>query len=342
MTSYMYYPGCSLEGSARAYSASLDAIVAPLGIELHEIDDWNCCGATEYLTLSPLRGHALIARNLALAEAQRNGTSTLVAPCSACYVNLSKTDRYFRENRSFGDRVNAALAADDLHYTGGAVRVRHLLEVLIEDVGLDAIAAHVTRPLHGLRVAPYLGCLVSRPDLDERWGQREQPHELDRLMGALGAEVVDYPLRTACCGGHMTQISPDTAWELIRRLVEGADQAHADVMATVCPMCQMNVDAYQGEMDRHYRARYRVPILFFTQLMGLAFGLEPKTLGIGTEVVSPARALARIGVEVAEPELEAEPGAPQAHESKRQKRPQGLPMPEPLLDRKPQPAEAER
>ena len=98
MNSYLYYPGCSLEGSARAYASSLAAIVAPLGIELHEIDDWNCCGATEYLTLSPLRGHALIARNLALAESQRNGSSTLVAPCSACYVNLSKTDHYFRES----------------------------------------------------------------------------------------------------------------------------------------------------------------------------------------------------------------------------------------------------
>jgi heterodisulfide reductase subunit B len=331
MGDYLYYPGCSLEGSARAYAASLSAIVGPLGVALHEIDDWNCCGATEYLTLSPLRGHALIARNLALAEAQRDGSSTLVAPCSACYVNLAKTDRYYRESSGFAELVNKALGADNLRYDGGAVQVRHLLEVLVDDVGLDQISAHVVRPLNGLRVAPYLGCLVSRPDLDHRWGDHEQPHALDRLMTALGAEVVDYPLRTACCGGHMTQISPETAWELIRRLVEGADQAHADVMVTVCPMCQMNVDAYQGEMDRHFKARYRVPILFFTQLMGLAFGIEPKALGIGTEVVSPAAALARIGVELPPPEEAAVP-AGAAHEPKRQKRPQGLPMPEPLQD----------
>ncbi len=353
MRSYLYYPGCSLSGSARAYSESLAAILEPLGIELREIDDWNCCGATEYLTLSPLRGQALISRNLALAEAQSEtgvaqtaAPETLVAPCSACYVNLAKTDRYFRESPQFRARLNEVLAADGLHYTPGAVRVRHLLEVLIEDVGLDAIAARVTRPLTGLRVAPYLGCLVSRPDLDRRWAQHEQPRELDRLMAALGADVVDFPERTACCGGHMTQISPEVAWRLLERIVGSADRAQADLLVTVCPMCQMNVDSYQGEMDRHLGLRYHVPILFFTQLIGLAFGRPPAELGIGTEVVSAARAMARIGVtpppagEAPPPEPVAE-GTGGAHEPRRQKRPTGLPMPEPLPER-PQPAEVAR
>jgi heterodisulfide reductase subunit B len=334
MTSYLYYPGCSLSGSARAYAASLGAILQPLGIELREIDDWNCCGATEYLTLSPLRGQALISRNLALAEAPRNGASTLVAPCSACYVNLAKTDRYFRESPQFRSRLNEVLAADGLHYTPGAVRVRHLLEVLIEDVGLPAITAAVKRPLTGLRVAPYLGCLVSRPDLDRRWAQHEQPRELDRLMAALGADVVDFAERTACCGGHMTQISPDVAWRLLERIVGGADKAQADLLVTVCPMCQMNVDSYQGEMDRHLGLRYHVPILFFTQLMGLAFGRSAAELGIGSEVVSAARALARIGVEPSTDEGALDDGPAIAHEPRRQKRPTGLPMPEPLEARR--------
>jgi heterodisulfide reductase subunit B len=306
----------------------LSAILEPLGVELREIDDWNCCGATEYLTLSPLRGQALISRNLALAEAQRDGTQTLVAPCSACYVNLAKTDRYFRENSEFRVRLNEVLAADGLHYTPGAVRVRHLLEVLIEDIGLDAISAAVTRPLKGLRVAPYLGCLVSRPDLDRRWAQHEQPRELDRLMTALGAEVVDFSERTSCCGGHMTQISPDVAWQLLERIVGAADRAQADLLVTVCPMCQMNVDSYQGEMDRHLDRDYHVPILFFTQLIGLAFGRPPAELGIGTEVVSAKRALAKIGL--ATPAAEEPAAAEEGREPRRQKRPTGLPMPEPL------------
>ena len=329
MSSYLYYPGCSLSGSARAYAESLAAILAPLGVELKEIDDWNCCGASEYLTLSPLGGYALIGRNLALAERERNGTSTLVAPCSACYANLAKTDRFVRESQTLREQLNGALAADGLQYTPGSVTVRHLLEVLIEDVGLDELQRHVTRPLHGLRVAPYLGCLVSRPDYDGRWAHREQPHELDRLMAALGAEVVDYPLRTSCCGGHMTQISPDTGFEMIRRLVDAADRRKADLLVTVCPMCQMNIDAYQGEMNHHFRSNYHVPILFFTQLIGLAFGLEPKALGIGTEIVSADRALRRIGIAVpppAEVEVPAGPAGP-ATRAARPKRPQGLPMP---------------
>jgi heterodisulfide reductase subunit B len=327
VSTYLYYPGCSLSGSARAYAESLTAIVARLGIELKEIDDWNCCGATEYLTLSPLRGYALIGRNLALAERQRNGTNTLVAPCSACYANLAKTDRFVRESPVLRERLNGALAADGLQYTPGSITVRHLIEVLIEDVGLDEIQRHVTRPLHGLRVAPYLGCLVSRPDYDGRWSQHEQPRDLDRLMTALGAEVVDYPLRTACCGGHMTQIGPNTGFELIRRLVDAAYRREADLMVTVCPMCQMNIDAYQGEMNHHFHTNYHIPILFFTQLIGLAFGLEPKALGIGTEIVSAGRALGRIGIEVPPAAEEVVPVEAASHAGRRPKRSQGLPMP---------------
>jgi len=332
VSGYLYYPGCSLTGSARAYAESLTAVLDTLGVRLREIDDWNCCGATEYLTLSPLAGYALIGRNLALAESQRNGSDTLVAPCSACYVNLAKTDRYMRESPVMRDQLNGALAADGMHYTPGAVAVRHLLEVLVEDVGLEELERHVTRPLTGLRVAPYLGCLVSRPDYDRRWAQREQPLELDRLVAALGAEVVDFPLRTACCGGHMTQISPDTGFELIRRLVEAADRGGADLLVTVCPMCQMNLDAYQGEMNHHFGTHYRLPILFFTQLIGLAFNLDASTLGIGSEVVSARDALARIGVDVPAPEAEVPTAEGEPAPARRPKRSQELPMPAPLAE----------
>ena len=327
MTRYRYYPGCSLSSTAKAYAQSLAAILAPLDVQLDEVDDWNCCGATEYVTISPLRGYALIGRNLALAERQRDGSSTLVAPCSACYANLSKTDFLVRESPVLRDQLNEALAADGLHYTPGAMTVRHLLEVLIDDVGLDEVARHVVRPLNGLRVASYLGCLVTRPDHDGRWSSREQPLELDRLMTALGAEVVDYPLRTACCGGHMTQISPNTGFELIRLLTDAADRLQADLLVTVCPMCQMNVDAYQGEMNRHFHTHYHVPILFFTQLIGLAFGMEPTALGIGTELVSARRALGRIGIEVPPPPEEPEAPGTNGRDGRRPKRAKGLPMP---------------
>ncbi len=186
-----------------------------------------------------------------------------------------------REQPKLATNVNEALAAGGLSYKPGSLDIRHLLDVLVYDIGLDTIKSKVVRPLTGLRVAPYLGCMVPRPDYEHRWSDHEHPVELDLLLKALGAEVIDFPLKTHCCGGHMTQIGPDTAFELIRRLVSAADDHEADMMATVCPMCQMNVDAYQGEMNHHFGTTYHMPIVFFTQLMGVAFGMEPKDLGFG-------------------------------------------------------------
>jgi heterodisulfide reductase subunit B len=290
-----------MDGTGRAYADSIAAVLPGLGIDLDELDDWNCCGATEYMGVSPLRAHALVGRNLALAERQKDGAEVLVAPCSACYVNLAKTDRYVRDSRELADTVNLALSADGLSYTPGTVAIRHLLEVLIDDVGLDGIAEHVSRPLTGLKVAPYLGCLVSRPDFDDRWQHRENPLALDRLLRTLGADVVDFSRRTDCCGGHMTQISPETGLELIRRLIVSAERSGASMLVTVCPMCQMNIDFYQGEMNRHFGENHHMPILFFTQLIGLAFGVAPRKLGIGRELVSSRQALRSIGVSVPEP-----------------------------------------
>ncbi len=329
MNRFLYYPGCSMDSSARAYADSIDEICRPLGLTLDEIDDWNCCGATEYLSLNPLQAHSLISRNLALAERQKDGSGTLVAPCSACYANLAKTDHYLRDDPVLNRKVNAALDADGLHYTPGSLKVRHLLDVIVTDIGLDAVKSKVSRPLTGLKFAPYLGCLVSRPDYDHRFTERENPLMLDRLLGVLGADVVDFPLRTACCGGHMTQISPGTGFELIRRLVESATRLGADALVTLCPMCQMNVDAYQGEMNHYFKTSYHMPILFFTQVMGLAFGSPPDMLGFGTELVSAKGALAKIGVEVAE---EPEPVAAAPRRAPRKKGP-ALPMPEMPLPR---------
>ena len=326
MNKYLLYPGCSLESSAKAYMESLNAIRDPLDVHFEEIEDWNCCGATEYLGINLIPAYSLIARNLALAArqsaAQMDGTRTIVAPCSACYLNLAKADYYMQERPSLGVKVNEALEAGGLQYKAGTLDVRHLIDILVYDIGLDAIRSKVTRPLRGLRVAPYMGCMLPRPDYQHRWSDHEHPTELDDLLRALGAEVIDYPLTTSCCGGHMTQIGPETAFELIRRLVADADERGAHLMATVCPMCQLNIDAYQGEMNHYFGTDYHMPVLFFTQLMGLAFGKGPDELGIGTELVSSRNALANIGVEV--PIIE-EPTA-------RRKKDEGLPMPRRLLN----------
>jgi heterodisulfide reductase subunit B len=320
MTAYLYYPGCSMDSSARAYAESLAAIAGPLGLELEPIHDWNCCGATEYVSLNLIPAYALIGRNLALAaqQAQAHHQRTVVAPCSACYLNLEKANYYMRERPILGQRVNEALAAGGLHYEPGTLQIRHLLDVLINDVGLDKIQRLVTRPLTGLRVAPYLGCMVPRPDYDHRWSNHEYPNELDRLLKALGAEVIDFPLKTHCCGGHMTQISPAMAFELLRRLYQAAEEYHADLMTTVCPMCQMNLDAYQAEANGFFHSHYQMPVVFFTQLMGLAFGMDATRVGFGREFVDARPALARIGVSAPPPSAEAKP----------KRKAEGLPMPE--------------
>ena len=323
MNKYLFYPGCSMESSAKAYMESLNTILEPLELHFEEIEDWNCCGATEYLGINLIPAYSLIARNLALASKQVNPlngtgiTRTVVAPCSACYLNLAKADYYMQERPSLGEKVNEALKAGGLQYTPGTLDVRHLIDILVYDVGLEAIRSKVVRPLTGLRVAPYMGCMLPRPDYKHRWSDHEHPTELDDVLRALGADVIDYPLTTECCGGHMTQIGPETAFELIRRLVADADERGAQMMATVCPMCQMNVDAYQNEMNHYFGTDYHVPILFFTQLMGLAFGRQPEELGIGVELVSSRNALANIGVEVP---VTQEPAAPK-------KKDEGLPMP---------------
>lgn len=322
---YNYFPGCSLERNAEAYHKSALAAAEALSMHFQEIDDWNCCGATEYVSLHMLASYSLIARNLAQAarsDGARPGGSTrdLVAPCSACYLNLKKCDKYMRTDAALAQKVNAALAAGGLSYKPGTVHVRHLLDVIMEDVGCSGINARVTRPLKGLRVAPYYGCLISRPGLRVDEHNPEYPMILDELLGCLGAQVVDFPLKTHCCGGHMTQISEATGFELIRRLVKGAADYQADLIVTVCPMCQLNLDAFQGAMNRYFKTAYHVPVLYFTQMMGLAFGLAPEVLGIGAELVDARPALAKIGVELPPPvEGETTP--------KRKRDDKSLPMP---------------
>lgn len=295
---YSYYPGCSNEKFTSPYDVSTRAIAAPLGIELVDIDDWNCCGASEYVSLNLTAAYSLIARNLAQAS-KNTEVDQVVASCSLCYLNLRKCDKYLGTEEALAARVGTALAEAGLHYNPGTLRVRHLLDVIRNDVGLDQLKAKIFRPLHGLRAAPYYGCLIVRPQFHNGEENPEYPTSLDELLGALGAEVVDYPLKTNCCGGHMTQISQDVAFELIRRILKGAVDRQADAIVTLCPMCQVNLDAFQSAVNRHFGTSYHIPVLYFTQLIGLALGLDPRDLGFGKEIVSAANALEKIGSEAA-------------------------------------------
>ena len=284
---YAYYPGCSLDATARPYQESVLAVAKLLGTDLVEIEDWNCCGATAYMSVNEVLSFCLSARNL--AQARRTGDKVVTA-CSACYTNLRKTDAYLAESADLKAKVNQALGEAGMHYEGGTV-IKHFLQVVVEDVGLDRIKALVKHPLQGLRVAPYYGCQIARPYGIEE--DTDNPTMLDRLLETLGATPTYYPMKTMCCGGALMGTNEPVALRLCRNLLLCAQQDRADCIAVTCPLCQMNLDVYQTKVNKTYQTDFRIPIVYFTQLMGLAFALESNVLGLQRCIVPANKVISR-------------------------------------------------
>jgi len=289
---YSYFPGCSLTVTNRAYDCSTRSVAAALGVRLVELDDWNCCGATAYLPIREKRSFVLSARNLAIAEKERRPLTTV---CNACYVVLRKTNEYLAENCGLREEIRGALRAGGMDY-GGTVQVRHFLDIVVNDLGEQAVRAAVKRDLAALKVACYSGCQLSRPfdDVDHP----EYPELMDRLVGWLGAQTVPFPLAAKCCGGMAMVTHRETGRLLTGKILKTAKQRGADCIATACPLCQMNLEAYQREVSDALGADCRLPVLYFTQLMGVAYGLRPKDLGL-SDSLTPVGTLLRQKVGVA-------------------------------------------
>jgi len=270
---YAYYPGCSLRGTGRAYEESLLAVFQILGIEYEEIDDWNCCGATTYLSVDELTSYALAGRNLALAARQ---SQQIIAPCAACYLVLNKTQHYIEAYPNIKLVVTRALESIGLVYDE-RIRVRHPLDVLLNDVGLDQIKRKVKVPLKDLKVAPYYGCQIVRPYAT--FDDQRDPKSMDRLLEVCGAKIVHYPVKTRCCGGSQKGTLPEVGLDLIHYLLSEAQTNGADVISTVCPLCQFNLDSFQDESgDRHHPIH--IPVVYFTQLLALALGAPANSYGL--------------------------------------------------------------
>ena len=280
MRRYAYFPGCSLEKIALSYNQSTQETTKKLGVELKELEDWNCCGATAYFHVDEILAYTLCARNLAMAEKEN---LDLVAPCSACYKNTFFTNKYLKEDPDMADHINVALQEDDLHFSG-SISVRHLIEVFTEDVGLEEISERVSQPLQDLRVAPYYGCQIVRPRKDGE--EIEQPDFFENLLSAVGAEPVNFALKTRCCGGSLLISSREAALSMIHKLLKNAEESGAAVIATACPLCQINLECYQNQVNQEYGTNFSVPVVYFTQLLGLAFGIPNKRLGIGSELIA--------------------------------------------------------
>lgn len=273
---YLYYPGCSLRGTGVAYDESLRECFRQLGLELVELEDWNCCGATSYMAIDEGAACVLSARVLALAQQQAPGVD-LVAPCSACYLVLRKTEDYISRYPEIRSRVEASLRKAGLPVQIG-VQVRHPLEVLWEDVGPEAIRKRVQRHWRGGRVACYYGCQAVRP-----YGEVDRPirpTRLDELMEAVNVPVVDYSLRTRCCGGSLTGTIHEVGLRLNYILLKEAVRRGAEAIVTMCPLCQFNLDVFQNEMEQQTGEPFDLPVLYFTQVLGWCLGAELEKLGL--------------------------------------------------------------
>lgn len=278
---YAYYSGCSLHATAREYDLSTRAVCRWLGIDLCELQDWNCCGATAAHSTSHLLSVALAARNLSLAE--ERGLD-LIVPCAACYQRLAAARREMDENPALRERVARVTGRDG----GGRIGVRSLLETL-DDLDPDLVAAQVARPLAGLRVACYYGCLLVRPPAVTGFDDPEHPQSMDRLVRLAGATPVDWDYKTECCGAAQGVSNEPVALKLVRDILAAASGAGADCLVCACPLCQSNLDARQSHVNRVYRTAFRLPVLYFTQLIGVSLGIGARELGLDTLFVDPGR-----------------------------------------------------
>jgi heterodisulfide reductase subunit B len=280
---YAYYPGCSLTESARDFDVSTRAVMAGLGIRLQEIDDWTCCGASAVDSVSRLLAYALPARNLMLSQRQMPGLDILV-PCSACYLNHLRVTREVERDRKLAEDLDEALSVENMEYAFNG-RVRHLLDVLVNDVGEQAMYDAVTRPLEGLVVAAYYGCQILRPY--NVFDDPEQPRSMEPILKAMGAKSLDWEQAGKCCGASLMATKREAALVSVNRILDAA--AEADVIATVCPMCQMNLEAYQREASKAAGHSQKVPVVYLTQLMGVAMGMSAKQLRLDTNLTMTAR-----------------------------------------------------
>jgi len=287
MKQYAYFPGCSLEKLAQSYHLSSLESAKKLDVELRELEDWNCCGATTYFHVDQLLAHTLVARNLAMAEKEK---LDLVASCSACYKNAYFTNQYLKEDPDLAEHINYALEEDDLQFTGN-IDVHHVMDVFVEDVGVEAVKERVVSPLNGLKVAAYYGCQIVRP---RKNGENvEDPQFFEELITAIGAEPVNFPDRLRCCGGSLIMTSRQAALDMVRKILQTAVDNGTEVIATACPLCQINLECYQAQVNEEFDTSYSVPVVYFTQLLGLALGVPLKKLGFGKEFISAMPFLSR-------------------------------------------------
>jgi heterodisulfide reductase subunit B len=279
-----YFPGCTLHSKAQNFDASARAAAQALDIVMEELPEWTCCGATFPMAADSTMG--LVAPTRILASAKEAGK--LLTLCSFCYNTLKRTNRVIATDAERRRKVTAFLDED----YRGTVQTLHLLEVLRDEIGFANLAARVTTPLRGLKVAPYYGCLLLRPAEEMGFDDPERPTILEGFLASLGCEVVDFPHKTECCGSFVAVSAPDAARECSFRILEMAARQGAEMVVVSCPLCQYNLDHAQREVQAGPIRRTRVPVLYFSQLLAIALGCDAACLHLDTHAVDPRPRLA--------------------------------------------------
>ncbi len=282
---YGYYPGCPSESTAIEQDMSVKAVFEKLGVELEELEDWNCCGAAE--VEDPEIVYALNARNLAIAE--KKGVN-IMTPCSICYYNLERSNKALKGSEELRAKIRGI--DDSLAYNGG-VEVKHVLDVLVNDIGIEELSGKIEKKVN-VKVAPYYGCYIGRPPLTA-FDDPDAPVLMDQLIEAIGGEAVPFDYRKAkCCGGPLMMTMQDIAFKMARDVLEGAKNAGADCIALACPLCGMMLDAKQEDIEEAFGIKIGLPVLYITQLLGLALGIDASKLGLNKNVVDTKPILGKV------------------------------------------------
>ena len=286
---YSYYPGCSLHTTAKEFDISTKVVMEELGIELRELEDWSCCGGSVAAGVSHDVGMALAARNVALAQKQN---LDLLASCSGCYNKSARAAKAL-QNETEKDRINAILSEMGVSATDYNIKVRNVVDVLVNDV---EIASKIKTPLTGLKVACYYGCLLTRPADITGWDSPVFPMSIDNLAQICGAEVVDFRSKTKCCGGPILVAKQEVAFELTKKLLDEAKSLGADCIVLACPLSSTNLELRQPDLEKKSNVSYNLPILYITEIIGLALGIKPGKLGLNKHIVSPKAVLTKLGI----------------------------------------------
>ena len=280
-----YYPGCALHATAKEYDDSCQLVFKELGVELQEIPGWICCGATPAHLTSHLLGVALPCKNLILADEM--GLDTVIAPCAACFNRLKVADQEVKEDLELKKDVEKVLGRP----YSGRVEIKHPLEIIVQDIGLEKVRKMVRRELEGLRVASYYGCLLVRPPEAVSFDDPEDPQSLDDLVTTLGGEALPWAFKTECCGASFSLSETDIVFQLSGEILNEALEAGAECIVVACPLCQSNLDLRQKAIEKRYRKRINLPVLYFSQLLGLALGMNMRELGLLKHMVDPTKRL---------------------------------------------------